>query len=193
MPWLDVIFSLPTRAEPWLLLGYVAAVVVGARLLEALARRHGERASNLEHAGFRYEERTDHFHCDGGARLSLHVLDHGRRMATYRAPVSDCARCPHKSACTPDHDARELYRSLASWAESDLGLFHAYVSVVMFGAAGVLAIVALGMWGGQPGTGLFMFVAILSMTMLVTGLFRARTRHSGSSVPHSLNGRLHQN
>ena len=46
--------TLPVELEAWLILGYVAAVLVGARLFEALARVHFEWARRYAERGFQY-------------------------------------------------------------------------------------------------------------------------------------------
>jgi hypothetical protein len=170
MPLSTAIFGLPTHLEAWLILGYVAAVLVGARVLEYLARSHLARAERLSHAGFEYDDLQDHFHCRNGARLSLKVLHHEHATAVYAAPASRCARCADRHHCTPHGGPRHLYRSLAEWAETDVGRFHRAVSLVMFAAACLLTLVALFRWGGQSGTGLLALALVLSTRMLIAGL-----------------------
>ena len=43
----DCLFTLPADLEDWILLGYAAAVLVGARVTEVLARVHFARARRL--------------------------------------------------------------------------------------------------------------------------------------------------
>jgi hypothetical protein len=172
----DAIFSLPGHIELWLMLAYVAAVILGARLLESLAQAHFARAQRLSLAGFHYDEEQDHFHCENGARLSLKVLDHNRRTAVYAAPAPRCARCPDRHKCTPHEEARHVYRSLAEWSETDVGRFHRAVSLVMFAAASLLMLVALCKWGGQGGTGLIILALLLSTILLITGLRATRVQ-----------------
>ena len=52
-------FSLPGELEPWLILAYVAAVLLGARLLERLARSHFARADRYAREGFVYDPVND--------------------------------------------------------------------------------------------------------------------------------------
>ena len=169
MPWHEALCSLPDHLELWLMLGCIGVILVGAYALEIVARVHFDRAQRLGHAGFRYNADEDHFHCHQGARLSLHLFDDHRQLAVYRAPANRCAECPHKAECTPEQDARQVYRSLASWAETDVGRFHVYLGLVMFAAACVLASVALTQWGGQRGTGCLVVALLLSTHLLIIG------------------------
>lgn len=163
MPVLESLFSLPRELEPGLILSYVVAVFLGARVLEALARAHFARADRLEREGFRYDQEADHYECRDGARLSRLALDEGNQVAVYRAPPSRCGGCPHKSSCAPHHEARQIHRSLAAWTETDVGRFHRCLSLVMIVAASVLSAVALVRWGGQHGTGLFLLSLVASI------------------------------
>ncbi|HZR03834.1 MAG TPA: hypothetical protein VFA81_11740, partial [Burkholderiales bacterium] len=58
--------------------------------------------------------------------------------------------------CAPHRQGRQLFRSLAEWAESDIGRFHQRLSVVLFGASSVVCAAGLWRWGGRPGTGLLL-------------------------------------
>ena len=78
-------FVLPADLELWIVLAYVAALVVAARVVEGLARVHFERARRHGEQGFEYIEADDHYRCAGGERLLLHVVDEPNRLAIYRA------------------------------------------------------------------------------------------------------------
>ncbi len=160
MSLVDALLSLPAEGELWIILAYVGGVLLGARAVEALARVHFARARRHGERGFEYVEAEDHYECPEGERLSLHVLDEANRLAVYRAPASTCNNCPLKGACTPHDEGRHLFRSLAGWAETDVGRFHQRLSALMFGAGAVLASAGMWRWGGQPGTGLLL-VALL--------------------------------
>lgn len=162
---LELLASPPADLEVWLLLGYAVTVLAGARLTEALARTHFRRARRFAEHGFHYDVDADHYHCPHGERLSLHVIDSDERVAVYRAPASTCADCPSKQACTPHDAGRHIYRPLAEWAETDVGRFHQWLSLVMAGSATVLSLVAILRWAGSPGTGLLVLVFGVSLAL----------------------------
>ena len=147
----SLLLSLPGDLEVWLILGYVAVVLVGARLCEALARMHFERARRYAERGFEYDAEADHYRCPQGERLSLHLIEPDDRMAVYRAPASSCNGCPSKASCTPHDEGRHIYRPLAAWAETDVGRFHRRLSLLMFGVGVVFSLVGLARWVGPAG------------------------------------------
>ncbi len=160
---LALLLSLPVDLEAWLTVGYVTAVLVGARLCEALARVHFKRAQRYAELGFEYDPLGDHYHCPQGERLSLHLIEPEGRRAVYRAPASSCNGCPSKASCTPHDEGRHIYRPLAAWAETDIGKFHGRLSLLMFTVGVVLSLVGLAQWGGQPGTGLLLLALAVSL------------------------------
>jgi hypothetical protein len=162
---LEMLTRPPTDLEVWLLLGYAVAVLAGARVTEALARTHFRRAHRFAERGFVYDADADHYHCPHGERLSLHVIDADERVAVYRAPASSCAECPSKAACTPHDEGRHMYRPLAEWAETDVGRFHQWLSLLMAGSATALSLVAIARWAGRPGTGLLVLVFVVSLAV----------------------------
>jgi hypothetical protein len=164
---LEVLTSSPVDLEVWLLLGYTAVVLAGARLTEALARTHFDRARRYAEHGFQYDADADHYHCPHGERLSLHVIDSDQRVAVYRAPATSCASCPRKTACTPHDGGRQIYRPLAAWAETDVGRFHQGLSLFMAGSAAALSVVALVRWAGRPGSGWLVLALALALGMVV--------------------------
>ena len=162
---LERLIGPPADLEVWLLLSYAIVVLAGARLTEALARTHFRRARRSAEHGFRYDVDADHYHCPHGERLSLHMIDSAERVAVYRAPASSCADCPSKGVCTPHEEGRHIYRPLAEWAETDVGRFHQWLSVVMAGSAAALSLVAIVRWAGRPGTGLLVLVFVVSLAV----------------------------
>ena len=50
---LDMLLSPPVDIELWIILFYVAAVLAGARVVEAVARAHFARAQSYERTGLR--------------------------------------------------------------------------------------------------------------------------------------------
>ena len=168
------LFTLPADLEVWLLLGYAAVVLAGARATEVLARLHFARARRLAESGFCYDADADHYECPQGERLPLHVIDEHERVAVYRAPAASCAACPGKAACTPHDEGRHVYRPLAEWAETDVGRFHQWLAVVMAGSVTVLGMAGLVRWAGRPGTGLLVVAFVASAFALVRDWRSAR-------------------
>jgi len=150
---LSALWRLPVDVELWLILAYVFGVLIGARLIEALAKAHFARARRHAEHGFEYVEPRDHYRCLGGATLTLDSIHDAERMAIYRAPVEHCGGCQLKPQCAPREASRRVYRSLATWAESDVGRFHQGLSILMFVVAFVLSVAGLWRFRGQPGMG----------------------------------------
>jgi len=164
---LDWLWQTPRDLELWLLVGYVAVVLIGARIIEALAKAHYSRADRLAKQGFEYSEPRDHYQCLGGATLRLDKVHEPERMAIYRAPVEHCGGCHLKPACAPLEESRTVYRSLASWAETDVGRFQQYVSLLMFAAAGVLSLAGIYRWHRHAGAGYLILAFAGSLACLV--------------------------
>jgi hypothetical protein len=158
---------LPTNLEVWLILGYAVLMFAGARLTEALARAHFERAQGYAAHGFRYDADADHNHCPKGERLSLHMIEEEQRVAVYRAPASSCAACPHKAACTPHDQGRHIYRPLALWAETEVGRFHHGLAAIMIASGAIMSLAGIILWPWQPGTGLLLIAFLAGSTSLV--------------------------
>lgn len=167
---IPMLLSLPAELEVWLVLGYVAVVLTGARLSESLARLHFERARRHAEAGFEYDAGADHYRCPEGERLTLHSIERANRQALYRAPASRCNGCLLKASCTPHDEGRHLYRPLATWAETDVGRFHRRVSMLMIAVAVIFSMFAFTRWLGQPGTGLLLTALALSLAAVARNL-----------------------
>jgi hypothetical protein len=166
----SLLLTLPAELEVWLILGYVAVVLSGARLSELLARLHFERARRYGESGFEYDADADHYQCPEGERLTLHIVEAESRLAVYRAPASRCNGCPRKASCTPHEEGRHLYRPLSAWAETDIGRFHRRLSLLMIGAGVIFSLLALIRWLGQPGTGLLLAALTLSFASVTRDL-----------------------
>ena len=59
-----------------------------------------------------------------------------------------------------------MFRSLAVWAETSVGMLHRYISIVMFAAAIGISVFALWRWNGEAGSawlasGLFLGVVLI--------------------------------
>ena len=76
--------SPPADIELWIVLFYVAAVLAGARIVEALARAHFARALRYGQHGFEYVEAHDAYRCPQGEYLSLHDVQQDARFAVYQ-------------------------------------------------------------------------------------------------------------
>lgn len=165
---ITLFLSLPVDLEAWLILGYVVVVLVGARVVEALARVHFGRARRYAEQGFDYDADGDHYQCPQGERLALHLVEPEGRLAVYRAPASSCNDCSLKASCTPHDEGRHIYRSLATWAETDVGRFHQRLSLLMVGVAAVLSVIGLVRWWAEPGTGLLLVALAASLASVAS-------------------------
>jgi hypothetical protein len=163
-------FLLPADPELWIVLAYIATLVIAARVVEGLARMHFERARRYGEQGFEYVESEDHYRCAGGERLLLHVVDEPSRLAIYRASASRCNGCPMKKDCTSHDDGRMVFRSLATWSESDVGWFHQRISAVMFAAGGMLCAVELYRRAEDPGKEFLLLGLLICLTLLIQDL-----------------------
>jgi hypothetical protein len=165
---MNVIHSLFSLAEvdQWIVLLYVVLVLVGARIVEFVAKKHYERAQKFAVQGFEYVEEEDHYRCPEGEHLKLVKRDYETRLAVYQIKTS-CAFCRLKESCTPDSHVRQITRSLATWAEAEVGKFHRRISAIMFLAATLVCAVGLLLWAGKPGTGLFVIAQVVSVTFLI--------------------------
>jgi hypothetical protein len=166
----SALLSLPAELEAWLILGYVGVVLAGAWLSEAVARLHFERARRYAEHGFEYDPHADHYRCPEGERLALHLVQPESRLAVYRAPAASCNDCPRKASCTPHDEGRHLYRSLAAWAETDVGHFHRRLSLLMLGVGVIFSLGGVARWGGQPGTGLLLLALAVSLASVARDL-----------------------
>jgi len=162
-------FGPPVDIELWIILFYVAAVLAGARIVEALARAHFGRAQRYGEQGFEYLEAHDVYRCPEGELLSLHSVEHNR-FAVYRAPSASCRRCSLKARCAPSGEGRLIFRSLAAWAETNVGLFHRRISVIMFASAVVVSVAGLRRWGGQAGSGWLAGALVAAVVLMVQDL-----------------------
>lgn len=164
---LVALFIPPVDLELWIVLGYVAALTAAAWAVERLARMHFERARRHGQQGFEYIEGEDHYRCAGGERLLLQVVDEASRLAVYRAPASRCNGCPMKEGCTSHDDGRMVFRSLASWSESDVGWFHRRISAVMLGVGAALCSVEFGRRAGEPGADFLLLGLLACLTLFI--------------------------
>ncbi|MHB1423746.1 MAG: hypothetical protein ACYC3I_11240 [Gemmataceae bacterium] len=162
----------PAELESWLILVYVVIVLAAARLFEILARGHFERARQHVERGFEYHADEDHYRCPEGERLSLHMRDEPRRLAVYRAPASRCNDCALKANCTPHDEGRHVFRSLATWAETDVGRFHRRLALLMFAVGATISVAGLGRVWGQAGAGSLVITLVMSLASLVRELKR---------------------
>jgi len=177
---LNLMLSAPADIELWIVLAYVAVVLAGARIVEAVARAHFNRALRYGQHGFEYVEAHDVYRCPQGEYLSLHSVQQDGRFAVYRAPPASCRECRLKARCAPSDEGRLIFRSLAAWAETNVGLFHRRISVVMFAATVVICLAGLWRWGGQAGSGWLAGALLAAVVLLMQDLRTIfRTLRSG--------------
>jgi hypothetical protein len=151
MDWIPS-WSPPLDPELWITLFYAASLLIGARIVEVIAQRHFARSQRHAEQGFEYIEGHDHYRCPEGRVLHLHSTQEDKRLAVYRAPAAHCRLCPLKAQCAPSTESRVVFRSLAVWAETSVGVFHRCVSIVMVAAAVCVCVAALWRWNGQAGS-----------------------------------------
>jgi hypothetical protein len=172
---LQALWRMPVDVELWLILAYVAGVLIGARVIETLAKAHYARGRRYAEQGFEYVAPRDQYHCLGGATLTLDTIHESERLAIYRAPVEHCGGCRLKPNCAPFEESRRIYRSLATWAETDVGRFHQYVSVLLFAAGGVLSLAGIWQWRSQPGIGYLVLALAGSLACLLLQSWRMKS------------------
>jgi len=179
MSMIESLFS-PAELDQWIVLLYVVLVLVGARIVEFVAKKHYERAQNFAVRGFQYVAEEDHYRCPEGEHLKLVKRDNENRLAVYQIKTS-CEFCRLKESCTPDSHVRQITRSLATWAEAEVGKFHRRISAIMFLAATLVCALCLVLWAGKPGTGLFVITQVVSLNFLI-GEIRATLESPVSAV-----------
>jgi hypothetical protein len=162
-----VLFNLPIDLEVWLILAYATTVLTVAKVTEWLAQVHFARARRIAETGFIYDSDADHYECPLGEQLALHVFDEDKQIAVYRATSATCAGCSRKAACTPHDEGRHLYRPLAEWAETDVGRFHHWISILMAVSVGVIAVAALFRWINRPGAGFLWVIFLMAAARLI--------------------------
>jgi hypothetical protein len=148
-----------------LLLGYLVALWGGGWTLELLARAHFRKAQRQAHDGFGYDPVLDHYECPQGELLTLQTYDDRDKLAIYKAPASSCNACVLKAFCTPHDDGRRVYRSLAEFHETDVGLFHRRLSLLSLATSVVFALGGLACWWGRPGEGLLVAASCLGAAL----------------------------
>jgi hypothetical protein len=147
-------------------LAYVFVLWAGGWALEFLARVHFQRARRYAHDGFAYDAELDRYECPQGELLTLHTFDDRNKLAIYKAPASSCNECVLKTFCTSHDEGRHVYRSLATFHETDVGQFHRWLSRIVLGlglafsAGGVLA------WWNKPGEWLFVIATGIGLILI---------------------------
>jgi hypothetical protein len=139
--------DLPLR----LLLGYLVSLWVGGRALEVVARAHFRRARRHAHQESDFDPVLDRYECPQGELLTLHTFDDRDKLAIYKAPASSCNACVLKSFCTPHDEGCRVYRSLAEFHETDVGLSHRRLSLLILAIAALFAFGGMIAWWGRPG------------------------------------------
>jgi hypothetical protein len=155
--------------EAALAAAYALGLLLVAAGVERMAHRSHRRAAAYETGGFTYHAQRDAWECPTGEQLLPVGIDHGRRVAHYRAPAATCNRCPVKNTCTDSADGRVVTRTLDPWLASEIGRFHTGLSLVLVGLAAVLVTIALIRQHAEAD------VLVLGPMLLVVGL-EARRR-----------------
>ena len=73
-------WSPPVDLELWIVLSYVAALLIGAKIVEAVARMHFARSQRYGERGFEYIEARDAYRCPDGNFLELHRVQDDKRV-----------------------------------------------------------------------------------------------------------------
>lgn len=183
-------WALPTELEVWLLLGYVVMLWLAAWLLEVLAKVHFRRAHKHAHQNFEYDRELDHYECPQGERLTLHTFDDRNKLAIYKAPAARCNECVLKTFCTPHDEGRHVYRSLAEFQETDTGLFHQWLSLVMFTVTVAFAAAGMIRWWSRPGEELFLVALLLSAIFLWLDVRSFRSRRASETAWDAWGGEI---
>lgn len=114
-----------------------------------------------------YVEARDAYRCPDGNFLKLHRVQDDKRFAVYRARASHCRFYKLKAQCAPSPDGRLVFRSLAIWAETSVGMLHRHISIVMFGAAIGMSAFALWRWNGEAGSAWPASGVLVGVTLMV--------------------------
>src|SRR5262249_34902927 len=149
-----------------LLLGYLVALWAGGRALEFVARAHFRKARRQAHEGFGYDPVLDRYECPQGELLTLHTFDDRDKLAIYKAPAPSCNACVLKPFCTPHDEGRRVYRSLAEFHETDVGVFHRRLSMVLLAIAAAFALGGTAAWWGRPGEPALLVASGISLFLL---------------------------
>jgi hypothetical protein len=174
------LLSPPADIELWIVLSYVAVVLARARIVEAVARAHFNRALRYGQHGFEYVEAHDVYRCPQGEYLLFHSVQQDGRFAVYRAPPASCRECRFKARCAPSDEGRLIFSSLAAWVQTNVGLFHRRISVIMFAAAVVVCVAALRHWAAQAGSGWLAGALLATVVLMMQDLGTiCRTVRSG--------------
>ncbi|WP_435018605.1 hypothetical protein TA3x_000587 [Tundrisphaera sp. TA3] len=163
-----------------LLLGYLAALWAGGWALEVAARAHFRKAQGFAHEGFDYDSLHDRYECPQGELLTLQTFDDRDKLAIYKAPAPTCNACVLKAFCTPHDEGRRVYRSLAEFHETDVGLFHRRLSLLILAIASLFALGGMVAWWGRPGEPFLLVALIISVLLLWRDLF-GETRAGGDA------------
>ena len=149
-----------------LLLGYLIVLWVGGWALEFLARAHFQRAQRLAHKGFTYDSELDRYECPQGELLTLQTFDDRDKLAIYKAPAASCNECALKAFCTPHDAGRHVYRSLTEFHETDVGLFHRRLSLVILAVAVAFSTGGVLAWWNKPCEWLMVIAVCISLVLL---------------------------
>ncbi|GAB0104206.1 hypothetical protein JMUB6875_31800 [Nocardia sp. JMUB6875] len=129
--------------ETILIAGYAMVLIVGAFLLDQLARHVQRRSDRHRTAGFRYVPDHDHWVCPTNQPLWPHRIDGEARLVRYRARPSVCNACPAKHDCTTSSSGREITRALDQWPHSEAGRFHRGIALMLVVLAALFVVIGV--------------------------------------------------
>src|SRR5262249_40367938 len=78
-------------------------------------------------------------------------FDDRNKLAIYKAPAASCNACVLKAFCTPHDEGRRVYRSLATFHETDVGRFHRRLSLTVVAVALAFAVGGVVAYWDTPG------------------------------------------
>jgi hypothetical protein len=131
-------------------LGYAAFLALAALGLDRLGRHAHHRSGRFRTQGFSYHSHLDAWQCPEGEHLRPIGIDHGQRVARYRARAAVCNACPAKQGCTDSDEGREVVRPLDPWPHSEAGRFHRGISVTLLALASLIATAGIAFGPGMP-------------------------------------------
>jgi hypothetical protein len=168
--------------------GYAAFLVVLALALDTLGRHTHSRAGRFRTRGFSYRPELDLWECPEGEHLRPYGIDHGRRLARYRARPAICNGCPAKDGCTDSDDGREVVRAMDPWPHSEAGRFHRGISVALLAIASMIALAGLALTPAAPDLlvlGLILVATLGLCLRLARALVGMPSGFPGEAVPRS--------
>jgi hypothetical protein len=89
-----------------------------------------------------------------------------------------------KTFCTPHDEGRHVYRSLAEFHETDVGLFYRRLSLVLLVIAVLFAFGGMIAWWGRTGEPALFVATVVSLTLLWSDVVKFRSDPTPSLRRH---------